>query len=54
MLAPNIQKKLKNLNIHSSFRKNFKVVIYPGDCLNHFEPNKNNELLNFKTCFLAF
>ena len=33
MLTPNIQKKFKNLNIHSTFRKNFRAVIYPGDCL---------------------
>ena len=33
MLNPNIQKKFKSLNIHSTFRKNFKAVIYPGDCL---------------------
>ena len=33
MLSPNIQKKFKSLNIHSTFRKNFRAVIYLGDCL---------------------
>jgi len=34
MLSPKINKKFKNLNIHSDFHKNHKAVIYPGDCLN--------------------
>ena len=34
MLTSYIQKKFKNLSVHSTFRKNFKTVIYPGDCLN--------------------
>ena len=34
MLNTNLQKQFKNLNIHSVFRRNYKTVIYPGDCLN--------------------
>ena len=34
MLNSNTQKKFKTLNIHSTFRKNFRTVIYPGNCLN--------------------
>ena len=33
MLNTNLQKQFKNLNIHSVFRRNYKTVIYPGDCL---------------------
>ena len=33
-LNSRLKKKFKELNIHSSFHKNRKTVIYPGDCLN--------------------
>ena len=33
MLNTDSQNQFKKLNIHTSFRKNFKTVIYPGDCL---------------------
>ncbi len=33
MLNSHLQKKFKNLNIHSVFRKTHKAVIYAGDCL---------------------
>lgn len=34
MSGSNLQKTFKKLNIHSVFRKNFRTVIYPGNCLN--------------------
>ena len=47
MLTPNTQKKFKSLNIHSTFRKNFRTVIYPGDCLNLLKqiPNESIQLI---------
>ena len=33
MLPPNLHKKFKKLNIHPVFRRNYKMVIYFGDCL---------------------
>ena len=45
--ASNIQNKFKKLNIHSTFRKNFRTVIYPGDCLNLLKqiPDESMQLI---------
>lgn len=33
MLTSNLHKRFKKLNIHPVFRKNYRTVIHPGDCL---------------------
>lgn len=54
MLTSNIQKKFKKLNIHSTFRKNFRTVIYPGDCLNLLKqiPDESIQLIVVFNTFL--
>ncbi len=33
MFTSTLHKRFKKLNIHPLFRKNYKIMIYPGDCL---------------------
>ena len=47
MLPLAMQNKFKTLNIHPTFRKNFRTVIYPGNCLNLLKqiPNESVQLV---------
>lgn len=47
MIKFNLQDQFKNLGVHSTFRKNYKTVIYSGNCLNFLRqiPNESIQLV---------